>query len=392
MDIPYLVEARQRFSYTQALRRDFHKHPELGFEEVRTAGVVARELQALGLEVRTGMAETGVVALLEGRQPGPVVLLRFDMDALPIQEQTGAAYSSINAGVMHACGHDGHTAIGLTVAGMLQKHQDRLAGTVKFIFQPAEEIMQGAKRMVEEGVLQNPVPEYAISVHLWNSKPVGWIGLTPGPVMAAADRFRIRIDGSGGHAAKPNITLDPIVTAAQVVQNLQTVVSRNVSPLESAVLSVTRINGGETFNVIPAHVDLEGTIRSFEEEVRSLVIERMGRIIESSTAAMGCRADFELMPGPPSLVNDPELTRRAQKVVTELMPDAVLNDSERTMGSEDMAYIMQQIPGCYIFVGSANKNEQLDAPHHHPRFDFDEQALSAAVALTGAVSEEFLSG
>jgi amidohydrolase len=206
-----LSEARALFEYTRDLRRDFHQHPELGFQEVRTAGIVAQELGQLGLEVTTGVVETGVVATLEGTHPGPVILVRFDMDALPINEETQAPYASRNPGVMHACGHDGHTAIGLTVAKLLQAHRQDLHGQVKFIFQPAEEGLGGAERMVQAGVLENPKPDISLALHLWNVKPIGWIGVTSGPAMAASEKFLLRITGKGGHGAAPHLTIDPIL-------------------------------------------------------------------------------------------------------------------------------------------------------------------------------------
>ena len=230
----FIEKAQEMFSYTQALRRDFHQHPELGFEEERTAGIVAAELKKLGLEVQTGVGQTGVVGLLETDKPGPVLLLRFDMDALPIQEATGAEYSSVTPGVMHACGHDGHTAIGLTVAHLLHGARNSLAGTVKFVFQPAEEIVRGARQMIADGVLESPSVELALALHLWNYKPVGWFGVTEGPAMAAASTFHLRLEGRGGHGASPHLASDPIIAAAQVITALQTVISRNVSPLEPA--------------------------------------------------------------------------------------------------------------------------------------------------------------
>ena len=271
----YLLEAETLFPYTQTLRRDFHQHPEIGFQEVRTASIVARELRELGLEVSTGIAETGVVAMLEGERPGPTALLRFDMDALPVTEETGAEYASLTPGVMHACGHDGHTAIGLTVARLLHAHRDELAGTVKLVFQPAEEGLGGAKRMVAEGVLANPRPDLSLALHLWNDKPFGWIGVTPGPAMAASGRFQITITGSGGHGAAPHLTHDPVVAAAQIITALQTIVSRNVRPLDSAVVSVTAIEAGDAFNVIPSTAVLKGTFRTYRPEVEALLKARI---------------------------------------------------------------------------------------------------------------------
>ncbi len=267
-------QANELFEYTRELRRDLHQHPELGYHEVRTAGIVARELGQLGLEVTTGVAETGVVALLEGSQPGPVALLRFDMDALPIQEETGAEFSSLNPGVMHACGHDGHVAIGLTVARILHERREQIKGAVKLVFQPAEEGLGGAERMMEAGVLNLPQVDYTLALHVWNERPVGWVGVTTGPLMAGADIFDVRIDGKGGHGALPQELVDPVVAAAQIISGLQTIVSRNISPLDTAVVSVCRLRAGEAFNVIPQFVEFGGTLRTFEPAVREKVVER----------------------------------------------------------------------------------------------------------------------
>ena len=385
-----LIEAQNLFSYTQGLRRDFHRFPELGFQERRTAGIVARELSALGLEIRTGIAETGVVALIEGKQPGPVVLLRFDMDALPIQEQTGAEYASQNPGVMHACGHDGHTAIGLTVARLLHASRAEWSGTAKLVFQPAEEGLGGAKQMVAEGVLENPAPQVAFGLHVWNERPLGWIGLTPGPVMSAAETFKVRLTGKGGHAAAPHLAIDPVLAAAQLVTSLQSIVSRNVAPLQTAVVSVTTLHAGEVFNVIPSHVEMQGTIRTFDPAVRQRVMTRFEQIVKGVAAAFECEAQIELTPVSPAVVNDTAVTQRVQEIARRLLPDHQISSDERTMGSEDMSYILQQIPGCFIFIGSANSGQGLDAAHHHPRFDFDEQVMPQAVALLEACTRSYL--
>jgi amidohydrolase len=386
----YLDEAQALFEYTRTLRRDFHQHPELGFQEIRTANTVAKELAGLGLEVKTGVGQTGVVGLLEGQSPGGVVLLRFDMDALPIVEENETDYASINQGVMHACGHDGHTAIGLTVARLLNNHRNELAGTVKLVFQPAEEGLGGAEAMMADGVLQEPKPDVTLSLHVWNEKPVGWVGIVPGPVMAAADTFHVKITGKGGHGAVPNLVHDPILAASQVVNALQTIVSRNVSPLKSAVVSVGAIHGGEAFNVIPSTVEMKGTLRTFEAQVRDRVIERFHQVVENVCQAFDCQAEIEIKSITPALVNDPHVTSRVQRVASSLLPADQLDFQTTTMGSEDMAFMQEQIPGCYFFIGSANKEKHLDAAHHHPRFDFDEIILPKAVALMAASAVEFL--
>ncbi len=388
--IDFLQEATDLFEYTQFLRRDFHRHPELGFQETRTAGVVARELNALGFEVATGIGKTGIVALLEGARPGPVVLVRADMDALPITEETGAEYASQNPGVMHACGHDGHTAIALTVAKILTAHRDELPGTVKFVFQPAEEGLGGAQSIVADGVLTNPRPDVSLGLHLWNEQPLGWLAAATGPTMAASEVFKIRVTGKGGHGALPHLAVDPVLASAHIITALQSIVSRNVAPLQAAVVTVTRLIGGETFNVIPPEVELHGTIRSFEPAVRQRVLERFERIVKGVASAMECQAEIELMALTPAVINAPQVAERVQRAARRVLPDSQLDAGFCTMGSEDMAFLMDDIPGCFFFVGSANPQKGLDAGHHHPRFDFDEAALPRAAAWMAAAAMECL--
>jgi len=378
---PLYAEAKSLFQYTQKMRRDLHMFPELGFQEVRTLGVVDSELRGLNLEVKTGVAETGVVALIEGSQAGPVILVRFDMDALPISEETGADYASQNNGVMHACGHDGHTAIGLTVARMLVSHLKDMNGTVKLVFQPAEEGLGGAERMIAEGVLRDPIPDISLALHLWNERPVGWIGISGGPTMAAAEIFRIRLTGKGGHGAVPDLTVDPIVAASYIVTSLQSIVSRNVSPLKTAVVSVCSIHAGEAFNVIPSYAELSGTIRTFEPEVRKVVLERFEQLIKGIAQSYGCSVEIELKSITPAVINSPENALDVMNSAASIFPEKEIHHDFRTMGSEDMAFMMQEIPGCYFFIGSANPTMGLNFPHHHPRFDIDEESLPIAAAV-----------
>ncbi len=380
----------QYFPYAQSLRRDFHMHPELGFQEFRTAGIVARELTELGYEIKTGVAKTGVVALLEGEKPGPTLMLRFDMDALPLQEHTEAPYASQNPGIMHACGHDAHTAIGLTVARILKDYQTRLHGNVKLVFQPAEEGLGGAKAMLEEGVLNDPRPDQAMALHVWNEKPYGWLGITPGPVMSASDVFQIRIIGRGGHGGIPHLSVDPVLASAQVVNALQSIVSRNVDPLQSVVISVTMIHAGDANNIIPSDVDLSGTIRTIDPEVRKFVLQRFNDIVSNVAQAMGCQVEIEIETITPAVVNHAKVAERVQSIASQLLPDATVDTNHRTMVSEDMALFLQEIPGCFVFVGSANHEKGLNYAHHHPRFDIDEGALKHGIALISAAALDFL--
>jgi amidohydrolase len=385
----YYTEAKNHFKYTQKLRRDFHKHPELGFKEFRTAGIVAKELSKMGLVCETGIAETGVVALLEGEKPGPVVLLRFDMDALPVTEETGAEYASMNIGVMHACGHDAHTAMGLTIARVLNKHRDKINGTVKFVFQPAEE-SGGAERMVKEGVLENPRPDYSLSMHVWNNLPVGSIGITPGPTMAGADILRIVVRGKGGHAALPHMSDDPVLTSAHIITAIQSIVSRDVDPLQTAVVSVTMVRAGDAFNVIPSEVDMQGTIRTYLPSVRDTAFERVEKIINGVADSFGCRSEVEFTRLTPTLINDVDLAKQFQEIAVDLFPEGKIETDVRTMGSEDMAFLMQDIPGCYFFIGTKNTEMGFDAGHHNPHFDIDEHGMANGVALMTATAMELL--
>lgn len=392
--IDFLPQARELFPYTQALRRDLHIHPELGFREIRTGGIVAKELEALGIEVTKGVGKTGVVGLLEGAKPGPTLLVRFDMDALPITEETGAEYASQNNGVMHACGHDGHTAIGLTVAKMLHSRRDELAGTIKFCFQPSEEghngeEVGGAEMMIRDGVLDSPKVDRTLALHIWNERPLGWLGIAGGPVMAGAEEFKIKITGRGGHGAIPQQTVDPVVASAQMINALQTIVSRNVAPLDTAVISVTTVHSGTAFNVIPQTAELTGTIRTFDIGVRQRVLKRFEQIARGVGEAMGCQVDVTLKRITPALINDNAVASKVQEAARRVLPESDLDTAGyTTMGAEDMAFMQEKAPGCYLFVGSANVEKHLDYGHHHPKFDFDEQVLIHASALMASAVME----
>jgi amidohydrolase len=395
--IDFLPQAEELFPFTQNMRRDLHMHPELGFREIRTGGIVAKELESLGIEVTKGMGKTGVVGLMEGAKPGPTLLLRFDMDALPITEETGAGYASQNQGVMHACGHDGHTAIGLTVARMLHAHRDELAGTIKFCFQPSEEgtygeEVGGAEMMMRDGVLDSPKVDMSLSLHLWNEKPLGWLGIASGPVMAGAEIFTVRITGKGGHGAIPQQTIDPVVAAAQIVGALQTIVARNVAPLETAVVSVTTIQAGTAFNVIPQTAELTGTIRTFDASVRQKVVQRFEQIARGVGEALGCQVDAEVKRMTPALINDDAISSTVQATARRVLSKSDLDTAGYiTMGAEDMAFMQEKVPGCYFFVGSNDKARHLDYGHHHPKFDFNEEALIRASALMASAAMDVLS-
>jgi amidohydrolase len=369
-------------------RRDFHRYPELAFQEVRTAGMVAEELTRMGLEVQTGVGKTGVVGILEGEQDGPTVLLRADMDALPIVEENTFPYISTQAGVMHACGHDGHTTIALGVAKLLSQHREQIAGRVKFVFQPAEEIAAGAKAMVADGVLRDPKPDVCVGLHLWNSLPFGQLGVADGPIMAGSSEFILKIQGKGGHAANPHMTIDPVVCAAQLITAFQTIASRNVDPLDSAVISVTQMAAGTAFNVIPQSAELRGTMRFFRLEVRETMERRMNEISRGIAAALGCTVELEIDRQLLPVINHSSVGERLRPIFQQMMGAANLVN-ERTMGAEDVGLLMGDIPGMYLLLG-ANPGTEPYYGHHHPRFDFHEDALPVGVALLAAAAAAYI--
>ncbi len=366
-------------------RRHLHEHPELGFQEVETSRFVAERLQALGVEdIRTGIAKTGVTGLIRGTAPsdGPTktVLLRADMDALPIREENEVDYRSVTDGVMHACGHDGHTAMLLGVSRLLLDQRDRFAGTVKVLFQPAEELPPGgAKPMIEAGVLEDPKVDAAFGMHLAQEQPLGVIGVRAGATMAAADRFSVHIKGKGGHGARPQSTVDPIAVGAQIVVALQTIVSREVDPTKAAVVTVGAFQAGDAFNVIPDTAELRGTVRTFDPEVRQQIAERIEALVTGIATSMRAEATVEYRFGYPATVNDPEMTELVRAAAAEVVgPDRVI-EAPQTMGAEDMSYFLERVPGCYYIVGSRNPDKGLVWGHHHPRFDFDEEALANGI-------------
>ncbi len=366
---------------TISLRRTLHQNPELGFKEFKTSNLVSEFLEEYGVKVRRGLAVTGLVAEIEGQSGEANGMLRFDMDALPIHEETGLEFASKTSGVMHACGHDGHMAAGVSVARMLQEQHASLPGNVKCIFQPAEEGDGGAKKMIEEGVLKNPKPDFILGFHLWNEKPTGTICIKSGPLMAAGDTFEIRVSGKGGHGGLPQQTIDPIVCAAQIVTALQTIVSRNLSPFDQAVLSLGSIHGGTTFNVIPDEVKVKGTLRTFDKLIREKMLERMKEIIQGTATAMGCRGELTVSEIAPAVINDARIAQRVKAAVAGKYPELMIDESYQTSVSEDFGYYLEDVPGCYLLIGSGNAAKGKIYSHHHPRFDFDEDVLSLAAGI-----------
>ncbi|HLA76500.1 MAG TPA: amidohydrolase [Vicinamibacteria bacterium] len=359
-----------------ALRRELHQRPELAFQEHETAARVESFLRDRGLSVRTGLGGTGVMAQVSGGA-GRTVLLRVDMDGLPIEEEGESPYASRIKGRMHACGHDGHVAMGAGAARILAGR--RLPGTAKILFQPAEEGEGGAQAVIADGVLEGV--DLVVGVHLWNELPVGTLGVKAGPLMAAVDRLKIVVRGRGGHGGQPQRAADPVVAAAHLVTALQTLVSREVGPLEPAVLTIGSIHGGHAFNVIPDEVTLTGTIRSFDPELRRSLPERVARIASGVALGLRCQAEVEVRAGNPPVINDPQVAEIARRAAIRVVGEDKVVSPQPTMGGEDMAVYFERVPGCFVFVGSANPARGLAEPHHSPRFDFDEEALAIGCAF-----------
>ncbi len=369
-------------------RRQIHQFPELGFREHKTSSLVAQHLKAWGWQIQTGIATTGIVAVLPGKDPNKVLAFRADMDALAMQEHNSISYRSQHEGVMHACGHDGHTAILMGLAKFLSA-ADGLPGTVKLIFQPAEEGPGGAAPMILQGALESPRPQALVGLHLWNNLPLGTVGVKAGPMMATSDRFRLTIIGKGGHGAMPHQTVDAVVVAAQVVTALQTIVSRNVAPLESAVVTIGKLHAGTAFNIIAPTAEMEGTVRCFSESLAQMLPERLEQVISGLCSALGATYHLEYKRGYPAVINDPAMTELVQLCAAEALGDVRAVVPEQTMGGEDVSFFLNEVPGCYFFLGSANGDLGLNKPHHHPCFDFDEQALGLGVEIFARCAERF---
>jgi amidohydrolase len=383
------------FAELVATRRDLHAHPELGFQEHRTAGLAAERLAALGYEVRTGVGRTGVLGLLRGAGPrgagpGRTVLLRADMDALPIAEANDVPYRSTAAGVMHACGHDAHVAIGLAVARRLAASREAWRGTVKFAFQPAEEGGNGALAMIEDGALEAPTVDAAFGLHVMNNIPIGTISATAGPIMGSVDKFTIRVRGKGGHAAMPHEAVDPVLAAAHVVSAIQSLVSRGADPFDQLVVSVTQIKAGDAFNVIPEQAELGGTVRSMGGRLYEEAPERLTAIAKGVAGGLGCAAEVDYVRQTPVAVNNAAMTGLVARVAAGLVGEQSVLTSARTLGGEDFAFFLERVPGCFAWVGSQNALKGYDAPHHSPRFDIDEEAMLIGADLMERVAREYL--
>lgn len=369
-------------SEIQAIRRDLHAHPELCYQEERTADIVAQALQKWGIPIHRGLGGTGVVGIITGRTAGTQAIgLRADLDALPMQELNTFAHASQHAGKMHGCGHDGHTAMLLSAARYLAQHKD-FDGTVYVIFQPAEEGGAGAKRMMEDGLFEKFPMQAVFGMHNWPGLPVGNFGLTAGPIMASSNQFCITVKGKGAHAGMPHLGVDPVMTAVHIAQALQSIVTRNRHPLEAAVLSITQIHTGSADNVIPTEAQMRGTVRTFTIETLDMIEQRMGEVVEHSAAAMGAEATFSFDRKYPPTLNHPEESAFCAEVMREIVGADRVNDHVTpTMGAEDFAFMLQEVPGCYVWIGNGS-GEHRDAGHglgpcmlHNGSYDFNDDLL-----------------
>ena len=378
-----------------AIRRDIHAHPELCFQEVRTADVVAAKLTEWGIPIHRGMGTTGVVGIVKAGTSNKAIGLRADMDALPMQEFNTFAHTSKNAGKMHACGHDGHTAMLLAAAQHFAKHRN-FDGTVYLIFQPAEEGGGGAREMIKDGLFTQFPMEAVFGMHNWPGTQIGKFAVSPGPVMASSNEFKITIHGKGGHAALPHDSIDPIPVAAAMVQAFQTIISRNKKPIDAGVISVTMIHAGQATNVIPDSCELQGTVRTFTLEVLDLIEQRMKEIAEGICASYGTTCDFEFVRNYPPTINHPKEADFARSVMTKIVGADNVLAQEQVMGSEDFAYMLQAKPGCYVFIANGDGSHR-EMGHgagpcmlHNPSYDFNDDLIPLGATYWVRLTEEWL--
>lgn len=373
------------------IRRHLHKNPELSNKEFETSKFIAEKLKEIGLDVTTGVGKTGVVGILKGKKPGKTIALRADMDALPITEETGLDFSSVNHGVMHACGHDMHTSILIGCAYVLSEVRDELCGNIKFIFQPAEEKLVGAKQMIDDGVLDNPKVDAIIGLHCWPDFKTGTIGVKRGTVLASGDFLDIQIKGKQGHAAYPHKTIDPIVIAGHVLTSLQTVVSREISPVEPVVITIGKIMGGTAFNIIPESVYLSGTVRIVNNKIRNKMPKKIERNISNTAKSMNGEAYVDYRFGSPPLTNNESLVDLLANTVKNTQGDYNLEYMDKpTLGSEDFAYFSEQVPSLFFRLGTSKANNDNNYPLHHPKVIFDEDSIAIGIALMSEYTINYL--
>jgi len=359
-------------------RRDLHRIPEPAFTEAKTSAYVADILKQEGLKVETGIAQYGVVGLLEMDQPGKTLLIRADMDALPITEETGLDFASTHVGAMHACGHDGHMTMALAAVKVLNQMKSELKGTIKFVFQPAEEGPGGAKPMIEAGVMENPHVDYSLGCHVWPAHLEGYIGIKSGATMAATDRFDLKIIGQGGHGAMPHLCVDALEVGTQVINALQRLVSRQINPLHPAVVTVGQFQAGTGFNIIPGEAEMSGTTRTFNRATWQAWPERMEKIVRGVCESMGAKYELKYSQGYPPLVNDEGMANILRKCAADVVGPEHIVEPEPTMGGEDMAFFLEKSKGCFFFLGIGREGS---AAIHNPKFDFNENVLSTGAAM-----------
>jgi len=373
-------------------RRDFHMYPELGFEEFRTSEIIARELSDLGLDVQTKVGRTGVVGLLEGAFDGPTILVRADMDGLPIQEQNTVDYISRTPGKMHACGHDAHITMALAVAKIMVGLRAQLHGRIKFVFQPGEEGYGGALEMIRDGVLKNPVPDVILGLHVWTELPLGTVGVASGAVMSGSSVFTIVVKGKGGHAAMPYKTIDPVACTGELITALHTIVGRKMDAMAGAVvLSVTSVRtSSNAFNVIPQQVEIRGTFRTFNAYTSEIMEQHIQSVSHAVCASVGCEAQVTIKHLTIPVVNNLGVAKRVRRAMKRVVKPSALDQTVRTMASEDISYMLDDIPGMFFFVGAANAEKGITFGHHHPCFNIDEDVLPLGVALMSASVAEYV--
>lgn len=381
--------SKKNFDAVQKLRHQFHMNPELGFEEFETSKTVQDELTKMGIEFEI-MSGTGVVGLIKGGKPGKTVLLRGDMDALEVTETADVPFKSKKEGLMHACGHDGHTAGLLGAAMILNEIKDELCGNVKLMFQPSEERNGGALPMIEAGILENPKVDAAFGLHLWGTVPRGDVCVKTGAMMAAPDKFEIDLIGKGAHAAMPHLGIDPVVLSAQAILGIQSIVSRVTNPLRPLVISTCMVHGGDTFNVIPQNVKLTGTVRSLDKQVRADVERQIENVLKGLSVQSGCTYDFNFIKLYPPLINDAAMTQIARKSIGKIIgDDNVYELPDPNMGGEDFAYLCEHVPSAFFFVG-INEKDKPEPVHHHPNFAWEDDVLIESSAYLAQIAYDYL--
>lgn len=375
------------------LRRHFHRYPEIGLKEIKTARFIADYLKDLGIEVEENVAGTGVVGIIRGKKPGKTALYRADMDALEVEEENTFEYKSRHKGLAHMCGHDAHMAIALGLTRLFSSKRDTLPGNIKFVFQPSEEIVPGgAKAMIAKGVLQNPRVDAAFGLHVWQHLPVGKVVIKPGPLFASIDVITLKVKGLGGHGAAPHYTVDPVLITAHIITSLEALITREINPTHSAVLTFGQVHAGTAANIIPKDSLIQGTFRCYNPDIRKLAVKRIKEMSRGIAAAFGGSCEVEIFHGQPQVYNNPEITSIVRRVAEKVLPKKNIVDDYTTMGAEDVACFLNRVPGCFFLLGTANVEKGITGAHHSPQFDIDEKALPIGVEIVKRAILYFLEG